>query len=930
LARNGGALSTEEKKAKLKALKEELKKARKAGPPVQKVAPTQEKQTVDDWKAEKPEDYSDEAWAEEFEEAQKWKLYEALGRGDLDGATYRIEPTDWIEWKRANQNFKMPDTEVADAVLEDFMAALKKFEVDKEVVPTDAFNALKGFFKDKDKLLKNIKDDVFDEGIEDDMTGMMTWQDAALRQFVDENPDVKRGVDAITDARKADIKARDTEFVDTFRGIHDFTMGTADIRDTVLKAANLEKPAPAPVAQAVEEGPRTVEQIRAEMKQVSEAPDSAEIHKLFNQAHEDLSALVGRMRHTYGLPDDPEAITYRLQRQAMNLNTLRFMGMVAVSSIPDLARFTMKFGPVRTFRDGLVPLIRNFKTLKLSAREAKLAGEALDVVLHTRMYEMMDLMDEFASTTKVERGLDFLTSKIGVVGLFDYWNSGLKQFAGVLTNAQILDSIKEIVEGGKLVGNHVNYLAGLNIDGPTAEDIWRLVQNGGGGKVNGVWLPNTEDWRATAERLAREEYPNYANRMSTKRKVPAKLGKDEVKVFHGTGKDFDAPRPYGENEIESARGQGFYVTESSDSAAKFAKLHGGESGVVQEYGLDRSAILDAGSYIESQPLAVQEGLIKIAKKYGLEGLDDLEEIKVLTGQEFFEELQQSVRTGKEISEAFSEAGITGFRHVDEGGFDGAVSGAMDTIVFDVSKLRRLREEEEVIPGLRQVDEESFVAQNVARADKAMRVYRAALVREVNATIVTPGIERPLIFDKSIGWKMLMQFKSFGMTSTYKVMMAGLQENPRNFALGTAQSLGLAALSYYLYMASQGRGQEALDQDWDVWADEMIDRSGMLAVFGFGRDALAAVPWANDYVMFSGEQTERRGGTGLANTALGPTGDLLFTATRAFADIDDPTGSTLHQIRKMMPFQNVWWLRKTVFDPLEEGTQSALGIPDERG
>ena len=152
--------------------------------------------------------------------------------------------------------------------------------------------------------------------------------------------------------------------------------------------------------------------------------------------------------------------------------------------------------------------------------------------------------------------------------------------------------------------------------------------------------------------------------------------------------------------------------------------------------------------------------------------------------------------------------------------------------------------------------------------------------------------------------------------------------------GGSRGLGFAAAKALAAEGTQvvicARGEEALNQPWETWADEMIDRSGMLAVFGFGRDALAAVPWANDYVMFAGEQTERRGGTGLANTILGPTGDLLFTATRGFSDINDPTASTLHQFRKMLPFQNVWWLRKTVFDPLEQGTQDLFNIPETRG
>lgn len=212
----------------------------------------------------------------------------------------------------------------------------------------------------------------------------------------------------------------------------------------------------------------------------------------------DLTAEIGRLRHTWGIPDNPAGMAARMTRVAQNVNTLRFMGKVMLASVGDMARPVMRYGLMNTMRHGLIPLVNNFKTMKISMKEAQLAGSGLDLVLHTRAYALADIMDEFGRTSPTERALEAMTSKIGIVALFDYWNQGAKMFSAAVMNGQTMEALNTVVNGGgkKATAEATEYLASLGINGDLAFRMWdEVVTNGGGGKVNNVWMPQTELWR---------------------------------------------------------------------------------------------------------------------------------------------------------------------------------------------------------------------------------------------------------------------------------------------------------------------------------------------------------------------------------------------------------------------------------------------------
>lgn len=243
-------------------------------------------------------------------------------------------------------------------------------------------------------------------------------------------------------------------------------------------------------------------------KQTLKINEDFELHK------RNVEAVIQRLRGTRGMPSDPDGFAYRAARTIMNLNVLRMMGMVTVSSLPDVSRPIMRYGLTRTFRDGFLPMIQGLKALKLNRAEARLAGVANDVSAHMRALAYRDVTDELQRGSTFEKGVEWATNRMGVVALFDYWTQAMETLSSSVANAKLMDALARVNTGeGNLSQKAAEtFLAENSINGVTAQRIWKQVDEGGGGKVDGVWWPNTESWtdneamRAYRAALAREVF----------------------------------------------------------------------------------------------------------------------------------------------------------------------------------------------------------------------------------------------------------------------------------------------------------------------------------------------------------------------------------------------------------------------------------------
>ena len=230
-----------------------------------------------------------------------------------------------------------------------------------------------------------------------------------------------------------------------------------------------------------------IKQIQDHYTELMKKADGKEAIKLGNQMEADIRDIAGmrdRLRGVYGFQEDN--IWTRIGRSSRDLNYLRLLGGVTVSSLPDAARVIMAEGFAKTFAKGLGPLIANTKKFKIAAAEAKRYGVATDAMgPGGRSSIIADVGDYTQGGTAVERGLRSAANKFGRVNFLDYWTSGMKQLHAVTMQTSVFDKLSK--------GKYDKRLGRLGIDEESARRMWKQVDKHGS-KEDGVWILNAKNW----------------------------------------------------------------------------------------------------------------------------------------------------------------------------------------------------------------------------------------------------------------------------------------------------------------------------------------------------------------------------------------------------------------------------------------------------
>lgn len=207
---------------------------------------------------------------------------------------------------------------------------------------------------------------------------------------------------------------------------------------------------------------------------------------------------------------------------------------------------------------------------------------------------------------------------------------------------------------------------------------------------------------------------------------------------------------------------------------------------------------------------------------------------------------------------------------------------------------------------------------------AKQTFRAAVRKQVDEIIITPGLDRPLWLSRP-GWRMLGQFKSFSFSSMQRVTMAGIQQADANVMSGVMLSTFLGSL-VYAYKTKM-RGKEPSD-DPRVWIAEGVDRSGIAGWFFDVNNMVEKATRGRIGVnsLVGGPPMSRYASRNVTGALLGPSfgaAQDVFQITGAAAS-GEFTKSDTHAARRLLPGQNIPYLRG-LFDATEEGFNSSMGI-----
>ncbi|WP_131857444.1 hypothetical protein [Bosea sp. BK604] len=210
---------------------------------------------------------------------------------------------------------------------------------------------------------------------------------------------------------------------------------------------------------------------------------------------------------------------------------------------------------------------------------------------------------------------------------------------------------------------------------------------------------------------------------------------------------------------------------------------------------------------------------------------------------------------------------------------------------------------------------------------AAQAFEAALARETDIAVVTPGLEKPLWMSRS-GVSLLGQFKAFIAGANERMLIANLQRSDINTLQGLVASVLLGMLSYRLY--TWVSGQPASDRPQD-WFKEGVSRSGVLG-------------WLDEINATSGKITRgqadvfrligadkplsRMQSRGILGTLAGPTAGKIerIAQISGSAATGEWTASDTTAVRRLVPFQNLFYVRG-LLDQVEKGVNSVMGIPE---
>ena len=205
----------------------------------------------------------------------------------------------------------------------------------------------------------------------------------------------------------------------------------------------------------------------------------------------DIAGMRDRIRGVYGFGQNN--IWTRIASAARDLNYIRLLGGVTVSSLPDVARVFMAEGFGKVFANGLKPLIANTKTFNVAKAEFRRYGVGIDAIKSGKSKIIADISDYSQGDTVIERGLKAAANKFGKLNLLDYWTAGIKQLHAITMQTTIFNKLQK--------GQFDKRLTRLGIDKQSALDMWEQVKKHGE-KVDGVWLTNSKNWdRPDLERM---------------------------------------------------------------------------------------------------------------------------------------------------------------------------------------------------------------------------------------------------------------------------------------------------------------------------------------------------------------------------------------------------------------------------------------------
>lgn len=240
----------------------------------------------------------------------------------------------------------------------------------------------------------------------------------------------------------------------------------------------------------------------AEIKK-AETPEAAKaIAEEFDTARSQIERLRQRVLRIEAVPADPDAITPRFVASAKAYMILTSMGKAWQASMADLG--------VMILQEGFMPIMHNLmrrtlsrihgggktSAIRLAEDEVRLAGEAYEMAMASRLMAFADVEAPMRRLTKVEQFLNGSVRHMMVLNGLSPWTDFWKRFVGSIAQSRMIEYSTKMARGEIKPGSPEwtrMMQAGINLE--NAKRIAGEWERAGATRGEGMFIANTQAWK---------------------------------------------------------------------------------------------------------------------------------------------------------------------------------------------------------------------------------------------------------------------------------------------------------------------------------------------------------------------------------------------------------------------------------------------------
>jgi hypothetical protein len=214
---------------------------------------------------------------------------------------------------------------------------------------------------------------------------------------------------------------------------------------------------------------------------------------------------------------------------------------------------------------------------------------------------------------------------------------------------------------------------------------------------------------------------------------------------------------------------------------------------------------------------------------------------------------------------------------------------------------------------REVNGLKFGMSDLWKDQGAAQAFESAIIRDAHGMTLSPGSgDTPLTMSSEVG-KLVLQFKSFAFAAVRHVLMPISQGAALGDPRAASGLLALLAAGYASYWAKQKAAGQPIETNPRRIAGEVLDKSNLL---GWTAEALYPILWSlgmKDFSRWSDRDAVETIGGPTAGTLAAIYNRRLPARLTGNPEEGEQTfnRSDLHFVRRLMPGQNLWYLRRQV-------------------